>query len=222
MPARERAGYRPRVRWDALFADLEAQMHATDASDEEVAGLVRAEVGRTELADRLRAHLGVVVALQVTGGQWWHGAVLEAAPQWLLLDQSGPALGSGPGTRFGAGGAGGVSGATRQVLVPLPALQRITGLGAAVAPPAGTVERRLGLGSALRALARDRIAVVVALASGEVAGTIDRVAADHLDLAVHPVGEARRPSAVTDVVALPFHAVLAVRSAAPTAGHGGS
>lgn len=199
------------MRWDALFADLEAQMHAADASDEEVAGLVRAEVGRTELTDRLRGQLGAAVALQLTDGQWLRGTLAESGAQWLLLDLSDPTPG-------GLGAAAGAGAATRQALVPTAALQRVTGLGAAVGAPPGAVERRLGLGSALRALARDRAPVVVVLHGGELAGTIDRVAADHLDLAVHPVGEPRRASAVTDVAALPFSAVLAVRSATP--GHG--
>lgn len=203
-PGGGRAGgpYGGRVRWDALFADLEAQLHAAAApSDEEVAGLVRAEVARTDLADRLRAHVGAPVALCLLDGSWVRGVVLEAAPQWLLLDEGGAALGAA------APGA-----AVHPVLVPLAALERVGGLGRAVAAPAGVVEARLGLGAALRGLARDRAPVALALASGRVGGTIDRVGADHLDLAVHPAGEARRAAAVTEVVAVPFAAVLAVRS----------
>ena len=186
------------MRWDALFADLEAQMHAANAPDEEVAGLVRAEVGRTELADRLRGQLGAAVALQLADGQWLRGTVVEAAPQWLLLAES-----------EGAQHPGGP-----EALVPLTALDRVSGLTRAVAAPAGEVERRLGLGAALRGLARDRAPVVLLLRSGPLPGTVDRVGADHLDLAAHPAGEARRAGLVTDVVAVPFAALLAVRSAA--------
>ena len=188
------ATYRDHVRWDSLFADLEAQLAAAAESPGALDGLVRAEVARTELADRLRAHLGAPVGLRLLDGQWLRGLLLEAAPQWALLSD-------------GEGGAG------RQVLVPLTALERVSGLSRAVAAPAGVVERRLGLGPALRALARDRLGVSLLLVSGGVTGTIDRVGADHVDLAVHPAGEARRPELVSEVVAVPFAALLAVRSA---------
>jgi hypothetical protein len=182
------------VRWDSLFADLEAQLDAAADSSGVLDGLVRAEVARTELADRLRAHVGTPVGLRLLDGQWLRGAVVEAAPQWVLVTD-------------------GDGGGERQVLVPLGALERVAGLSRAVAAPAGAVERRLGLGPALRALARDRVGVALLLAGSTVTGTIDRVGADHLDLAVHPAGEARRPGLVSEVVAVPFRALLAVRSA---------
>jgi len=192
------------VRWDALFADLEGQLDA--ALGDDVAELVRAEVARTELGDRLRAHVGAPLALALLDGQWVRGVVLQAAPQWVLLAE-GEAVGGPAAPGPVATGSGG------QVLVPLAALERVTGLTRSVAAPTGQVARRLGLGAALRGLSRDRAAVVLELRGARVSGTIDRVAADHLDLAVHPVGEQRRPEAVTEVVAVPFAAVLAVRSA---------
>ena len=77
----------------------------------------------------------------------------------------------------------------------------------------GTVAlRRLGLGHALRALARDRAAVTVTSDAGVLAGTIDRVGTDHLDLAEHAPGEPRRPAAVRGVVAIAFAGIVAVRS----------
>ena len=99
--------------------------------------------GRTELADRLRGQLGAAVALQLADGQWLRGTVAGAGPQWLLLDLSDPAGGVG-----GTGPGRGAGAAPRQVLVPTAALQRVTGLSAAVGAPVGLVERRLGLASA--------------------------------------------------------------------------
>jgi hypothetical protein len=55
--------------------------------------------------------------------------------------------------------------------------------------------------------------VQVVLRDGSVlAGTFDRVAADHVDLAEHPAGEARRAGAVRQVRLLPLAALGAIRS----------
>jgi hypothetical protein len=187
---RERA-YGERVRWEQLFADLEAQLAGAGAERGLVADLERAEVARTPLADRIRAHAGAEVRLRLRDGSALAGIVVEAAPAWLLL-------------REGA----------QDVLVPAAALAGVSGLSRAVAPPAGQVARRLGLGEALRALARDRTPVRLLLDGGAVTGTVDRVGADHLDLAEHPVEELRRAAAVRGVLAVPFAVVLAVRSTA--------
>ncbi|WP_092862608.1 hypothetical protein [Quadrisphaera sp. DSM 44207] len=177
------------MRWDALFADLEAQLAAASGSRAEDAELVRAEVARTSLSDRWRAHVGSHLRLGLRDGTAVAGELLDAAPTWVLL-------------RDGA----------RQVLVPAAALGWVEGLSPAVAAPAGQVERRLGLTAALRALARDRAPVQLRLDGTCVTGTIDRVGADHLDLAEHAPDQVRRAGAVRRVVAIPSAAVLAVTS----------
>lgn len=64
-----------------------------------------------------------------------------------------------------------------------PPRQRSTGSSRTAAPAPGAVESRLGLGHALRALARDRAVVRVRAGEADLTGRIERVGADHLDLA---------------------------------------
>ena len=149
------------MRWEALFADMQAQLDAALAMDRaaEVADLTRAELASVELADRLRGAEGTDVRLVVAGGQLVAGRLLEVAAQWVLVAEG-----------------------TRQALVPLGALVGVRGLPALSVPVAGLVARRLGLGQALRALARDRVGVRIVTDGSELAGRIERVGADHLDL----------------------------------------
>lgn len=177
------------VRWEALFADLEAQLAASDEEAAQDGERARAEVARTELTDRLRAGVGAPVRLRLVDGTALAGVVRDAGAGWVLL---APEVG--------------------RVVVPTAAVAAVSGLSRALAPPAGQVARRLGLASVLRALARDRAGVLLHLPGHVVSGTIDRVAADHLDLAEHPVGEPRRASAVREVLTVPLAAVVAVRS----------
>jgi hypothetical protein len=179
------------VRWDALFDDLEAQLDREAAVElaAEVAERSRAAWAATALADRVRAHVGAPVRLLLDGGHRVDGTCTDAATEWLAVDEGASAA-----------------------LVPLAAVTAVSGLGRPVAPPAGQVLRRLGLGHALRALARDRAGVRLVTSAGELTGTVDRVAADHLDLAEHPAGEARRPDVVRSVLAVPFSALRVVRS----------
>lgn len=179
------------MRWDALFADLEAQLDAGRGAelDAEVAERTRAELGSVLLADRLRAHVGQPVQLVLRDGSRAEGRCADAAAEWVVLHDG-----------------------TAQVLVPWTAVSSVSGLSRASAPPPGQVLGRLGLRHALRALARDRSAVRLRLDGSELTGTIDRVGADHVDVAEHPTGEARRPAEVRGVRVVRTSALLWVRS----------
>lgn len=167
------------VRWEELFADLEAQVVADERAelDSEVAERTRREAARLRLVDRLRgaevAGHEVVVSVRGDGGGHpaEHGRVGGVGSDWVLVVRDGV-----------------------EVLVALAAVESVLGLGPESAEPGseGTVVARLGLGHALRAVARDRAEVRLATVSGTVlVGTIDRVGADHLELADHPAGEPR-------------------------------
>jgi hypothetical protein len=151
------------MRWESLFADMEAQLAAARLADvrADVAELARAERASITLAARARSSAGRQVRVLVGGSDVVEGELIDAAPQWLLLATS-PA---------------------RRALVPLRAAVAVDGLAPHAAPYAGSVESRLGLGHALRALARDRVAVRVRTGDVDLTGRIERVGADHLDLA---------------------------------------
>ena len=178
------------VRWDRLFEDLETQAQALDRSvrDGEVAAATRAERSKVTLPDRLRAQLAEV-AFRLFDGSVVTGRVRECGHDWVLLD-----VASGP------------------VLVRLAAVSTVSGLRPGVRVAEGFVARGLGIGHVLRGLARDRVEVGLCLDSApDVRGTIDSVGADHLDLACHPAGEPRYRAAVTQVLAVPFAAILSLR-----------
>ena len=184
------------MRWERLFADLEAQLAAEADADlrVEVADRVRAELAQVPLVDRLRAHVGAGVVLHLAGGAApLVGVLADVGADWCVLAEEGPA--------------------DRSALVPLGALVGVGGLSRRVATPAGEVLRRTTVGAALRVLARDRTPVRVLLPGAELVGTLDRVGADHVDVALHAWGEARRPGAVREVRTVPLAALLAVRSA---------
>jgi hypothetical protein len=182
------------VRWEALFDDLEAQADALAAAElqAEVADRTRREHALLGLSDRLRETEGHPLAVTVWGAGTVHGRLLDAGVDWLLLEETG-----------------------RDVLVPLASVLGITGLGARSAVPGsdGDVGRRLDLRWALRGLARDRAGVAVVLRDGSALnGTLDRVGADHVDVAEHAPGEARRAGAVRQVRLVPVTALALLRS----------
>ena len=149
------------MRWESLFADMEAQLAAGRLADvrADVAELARAERASITLAARARSSVGRPVRVLV-GNDVLEGQLLDAAPEWLLLATS----------------------SVRRALVPVAAAVAVDGLAPHAAPSAGAVESRLGLGHALRALARDRVAVRVRAGGADLTGRIERVGADHLDL----------------------------------------
>lgn len=186
-------GHSDEVRWQALFGDLEAQAEALDRADldAEVRDRTRREQARLQATDRLRAALGAQLRLSVLGGGVVSGRLTAAGIDWLLVEEQG-----------------------REVLVPWRAVLSVRGVGRQVAGAIGRVEAKLDLRHALRGVARDRAPVQLLLVDGSVLlGTVDRVAADHLDLAEHAAHELRRASAVTGSQLVPLDAVALVRTA---------
>lgn len=179
------------MRWEQLFDDLEARFDAEQraAVEADLADLIRAERSQVALLDRLRAHLneplvcsfGPEVAVL-------SGDLADLGADWLLVD-SGWA----------------------QTLVPLSALQYVSGLSAAAVPDRRVVARKLGLNSVLRGLARDRALLGIRLRAGELlTGTLDRVGADHVDVAVHPDDVPRRNRSVSGMRTVLTQAVVSV------------
>jgi hypothetical protein len=186
------------MRWQQLFADLEAQfIEAAAASDRaEDASRARLEMGAVRLSDRLRGALGHPVLLRCRGAGQVAGTLMEVGVDWLLLeDDTG-----------------------REVLVSSGAVLAVGGLGrqTAAAEPDGAVRSQLDLRRAVRALARDRAPVQVVVEDGAVLiGTVDRVGADHLELAVHEADLSRRSDAVLGVRAVVLDAIVLVRTLLP-------
>jgi hypothetical protein len=183
------------VRWQALFDDLEAQLDAAQAAElqGEVRERARIEQGKVRAADRLSAATGSPLAVHLPGAGTVRGTLRDVGVDWLLLDEQ-------PG---------------REALVPLAAVLSVSGLPRGAAPPEdGVVGRSLDLRWALRGLVRDRAGVTLVLRDGTtVPGTLDRVGADHVDLAEHAPGEVRRAGAVRGVRLVPLAALALVRSA---------
>lgn len=182
------------MRWDDLFADLEAQADALDVAERagEIAERARIEFAAIAMHDRLRAAVGGVLRLQLAGGLAVAGTLTRMGADWLLIDEV----------------------AAGEAFVVLPAVRSISGLGRHSAAPGsgGAVLARLTLRTALRGVARDRSGVRVHLVDGGVlAATIDRVGADFIEVAQHPIGESRRRSEVREAALVPFTALTAIR-----------
>jgi hypothetical protein len=183
------------MRWQQLFADLQAQFDEEEAAAErgEFASRARAEMGAVRLTERLRGALGVRVALGCGAAGPVAGVLVDVGSDWLLTeDERG-----------------------RQDLVAARAVRTVAGLGRRTATPGpdGVVAQRLDLRRALRALARDRSTVQVVLDDGGVlGGTLDRVGADYVELAEHPSDMPRRAEAVQGVRAIVIDAIAVVRT----------
>lgn len=185
------------MRWDALFQDLESQLQAaTDARQEsEVRDRTRAEQARVTLLQRLAGQTGRPVGVSTTGGRSLTGVLTNVGSQWIALAVE-----------------------ERSVIVPLSSVQVLRSLGRSVGQPLAGIEAKLGLGSALRALSRDRahVALWVASPSSRYAGVIDRVGADFLDLGLVDPGDERRSANIREVLTVPFASIDTLESAAQT------
>lgn len=196
------------MHWDRLFEDLEGQLSseweaeraALDAESE------RLRIARLELRTRLRmlCAAGAEATIDLADGRRLPVILQTLGADWIAA-----------ASRVGAG----AHGAPSTLLIPHHALAGITldhGMMLAsldeTPASANALRERMTLGFVLRDLARRRAAVHVStLAGKDVHGTIDRAAADHLDIALHDAGEARRASAVQGFRIIPFSWLIAVR-----------
>jgi hypothetical protein len=181
------------MRWQQLFADLTAQFDEAEAAAElaESASRARAELGGVSLAGRFAGSTGAEVQLRCRGGGRLAGVLVDVGPDWLLLaDERGA-----------------------ESVVAMAAVTSAVGLGRRTGSEddAGRPRVQFDLRLVLRAMARDRSAVVLTTDDGVVlTGTIDRVGADFVELAEHPPGEPRRAAAVRAVHAVAVAAVSVV------------
>ena len=186
------------MRWEALFADLDAQWEAMETAElaAEVADRGRREIGFLRMADRLRPNVGHPLRVDIAGPPTAeHGALtgrlIALGVDWLLVeDQSGA-----------------------ETLIPAWSVLAVRGLSGQSAHPGheGRVGARLDLRYALRRVARDRSECRFVLTGGRVVtGTLDRVGADFIDVAEHAPGELRRPRAV-EAATIPLAAIAFLR-----------
>ena len=187
------------MRWDELFADLEGQLeHGLGAEEREVElEEERLRVGRASLRDRIAAVVGEPDALRV---RVVDGSTVELVPRTVGRDWV----------------SGDLAGTTAQAVLPLQAVAALlptpAQLQRSLEPVSlGAVTDRIGLAFVLRDLARRRRTLQLTTPRGVLAGTVDRVGKDHLDLAIHPVDGWRRASAVARIEVLALSQVLLVR-----------
>jgi hypothetical protein len=199
------------MRWDNLFDDLEGQLEQ-ELSAEELdlrAEEERLRLGRLALRDRiLAAHEGRSVddddgiRIVLTDGTPLTVRPITFGRDWFsadLRDDSSRHVQA----IIPIASIGSVAFTARQAARSLDA---VPGSSSPTSLPA-----RLTLSFVLRDLCRRRSAVELQTPLGSLHGTIDRIGRDHLDLAVHDAGEARRQSAVQQLRVIPFNQVLVVR-----------
>ena len=183
------------MRWDELFADLEAQLEDAaggragrgggrpDPAGDRQAGAGRPGSGRGRARGRAAAA---------------RGRAGRACPRRRASGCWSP--------RRRARGPGAVAAVVSGGLRACPGAP---GSG-------GRVFARLGLGSALRGIARDRCRSVWLTDGSVVTGTVDRVGADFVEVAEHGAGEPRGVVRSRGVRTVPFAALALVRSGALT------
>lgn len=195
------------MRWDRLFADLEARFDEMEAAQAaaELADRERVAAGAVLMTQRLGGAIDQPIRLQVTGAARVTGTLRSVGPDWLLVEE----------------------GVGRDCIVALAAINSVEGLRAATGPVLDGLALRLDLRRALRGVARDRSPVTIAVTgtggavsdagsfgvSGpEISGTIDRVGADFVEVAVHAAWEPRRAGSVRSVALVPLTAIVLVRA----------
>ena len=195
------------MRWDLLFDDLESQLDREQRDEERALAIEdeRLRLGRLTLRDRLTAvsratedgdaivrvelHGGVVMALRpLAFGRDWMSAESRAADR-----------------------------RSRQCVVPLAAIAAVLPSRSQLDPSlepvpesSARLAERIGLSLVLRDLCRRRAPVRLTTVDGMVHGTLDRVARDHVDLALHEPGSLRREREIQGYRIVPLARVLLI------------
>ncbi|MEV1129828.1 hypothetical protein [Agromyces sp. NPDC049794] len=196
------------MRWDLLFDDLESQLDQEQRDEERALALEeeRLRLGRLVLRDRLAAMAAAagedptdIVRVELRGGRMLELRPLSFGRDWMSATVHGAGRGRGQCI---------VPLAAIAALLPTPA-QLETSLLPAVEPSTRLAER-IGLTFVLRDLCRRRMPVHVTTEDGRLHGTLDRVARDHVDLALHEPGVPRRDREVRGYRIIPLERVLVV------------
>ncbi len=179
------------MRWQELFADLEAQARSLEQEEleTEIVDRIRGEIAEIRLINRIRSAVGSRIRLQVQAVGLVEGRLDRVGKDWLLL-----------ATPY-------------DVVIATAAVGAALDLPVAAVSPDGLspLESKLGLTAVLRAIAVDRSAVTVRLRDGSsYTGTPDRVGADFVDVSLHDLADPRRDRAVRGRCTIAFAALAAV------------
>lgn len=182
------------MRWNDLFADLEAQLEfgQWQAVEEDAAELTRGMWAELALMDRLRAALEQRVRMVLRDGRHQSLVLKAVGPVWV----------------GGTDDAG-------AVLIPRDAILSVDAVLRRAAIPSRPLQAGPQLGAVYRMLARRREPIQITGRHGQTVaeGTIDRVGKDHLDVALHARDEFRRTASLRGVRIVPFDAIQLVRAA---------
>ena len=195
------------MRWDLLFDDLESQLDR-EQRDEERALAIESErlrLGRLTLRDRLTAISratddgDVIVRVELHGGVVMALRPLAFGRDWMSAESRAA------GRR------------SRQCVVPLAAIAAVLPSRSQLDPSlepvpesSARLAERIGLPFVLRDLCRRRTPVRLTTVDGVVHGTLDRVARDHVDLALHEPDSPRREREVQGYRIVPLARVLLI------------
>ncbi|RUR01302.1 hypothetical protein [Labedella endophytica] len=193
------------MRWDDLFDDLESQLASERDAEERDARAddERLRVGRLLLRERLEAHAtgsraAAPLAIELAAGDRVVLRPTTFGRDWI----------SGETVTADARGRGCIVPIASITAVTVPTAEVPRTLAALPATGGGPrVSDRIGLPFVLRDLCRRRVSVDIHTGGGVRSGTIDRAGRDHVDLALHERGVARRQRDVAHVLLIPFAAV---------------
>lgn len=195
------------MRWERFFDDLEDQLAAEWEAERAAleSEAERLRLARVDLRTRLVAlsrDAESPVTLELADGQSIEVRLEAVGADWIAASES--------------------AGRRRLVLAPLTAIRGLQAshgdLLRSARPSEGAdrLAERVTFALAVRDLARRRVSVAIGIGSGGgdariLTGTVDRVGADHLDLALHDARAPRRASEVRGFRLLPLAAVAWIR-----------